>query len=54
MVANRTRCARGIFNLSTTLYSFLNLNGLGFAKTIFWGHGFRKTETNFFEFGENF
>ena len=21
--------------------------GLGFAKTIFWGYGFRKTETNF-------
>jgi hypothetical protein len=23
-------------------------DGLGFAKTIFWGFGFRKTETNFF------
>ncbi len=52
MVPNRTRRARGIFNVPTTLYFFCNLNGLGFAKTILWGHGFRKTSAVvFLKFG---
>ncbi len=48
MVPNRTRRARGIFNVPTTLYFFCNLNGLGFAKTILWGMDFAKPRLSYF------